>query len=162
MLLEAKLDPQLTEHLFRMKVTQPVTRPLGEESCPVHAKCDFCSNVNTDILCGDFKLNYEKGAHIHQPLEKYGAEVEYQCGPGRRFKTNNGSHDVFIESVVRTCDWEGNWQPEYNLPQCQCKFMNKYIYFLKIKMLIILLKINPFSQSPPALIRLFLPMGVIC
>jgi hypothetical protein len=117
-LLEARVDVDAAEYVIVLQVTTP---PGEAETCPLHAKCDFCSILNGDDSCQTLKTDFAEESFTHQNLTKYASEVEYHCGAGRRFKVNNGTDDVFLESVSRSCDWEGQWQPEYDLPVCECK-----------------------------------------
>jgi len=115
-----KLDAQLdaaNETVYRMQVRTPHDRNEGEHPCPIHAICSFCSTDGNTLSCEEVAANFSSNAHNHQPLTKFGSQVEYQCGPGRRFKYQNATdHEIFEVSQTRKCGWNGHWQPDYQLP----------------------------------------------
>jgi len=123
MRFEALLVPDAVESTFRMRVITPNSRPLGEHPCPTHVRCEFCTLVAGEDgafnLCDDVKANFSLNASNQQPLTTFATELEYQCGPGRRFTfVDDGGREVTEKSQVRSCDWNGHWQPERSLPQC--------------------------------------------
>ncbi len=93
----------------------------GADPCLAHAVCDFCADNDA---CQEKKGEYAESTYEHMdPIDKYGAEVEYSCSPGMKFRVPDPDNDTLStleDSFTIKCDWEKNWQPRGDLPPCEC------------------------------------------
>ncbi len=88
-----------------------------KEPCLAHMTCTFCED---DDDCAEIKESYEKDAYKLQDINKYGASIEYSCGPGMEFLVDEATGETSPTEQI-TCGWDGTWEPTDQLKECSCK-----------------------------------------
>ena len=73
----------------------------------------------------------------------FGSILQYQCGPGRKFKLDQTEANILVdqqkptkenflyEKINVTCNWDGQWSiPTLIVPKCVCKYKTYIIHKL--------------------------------
>ena len=103
------------------------------ESCLIFTSCEMCS---TDEECEDLDEDFDLNAIHKLNVTKYGSEIEYECGLGKKFEVDVGNGSTIFEPTqTMSCQWDETWSPTDTLNTCKCiiNSLKSYMIYPNLK-----------------------------
>ena len=100
-----------------------------QEPCLIHSSCNVCE-IGTADCAARLREQYAKNATALRDINKYGARLEYSCGPAKEFAMDDSGGTK--PRIEMECNWDSTWTPTENIRECTWEVFNRTISHLNI------------------------------